>query len=44
MRARNEHKASLSFALYVSSLEVNLLVERQMCQKRLKKDFDEHNL
>jgi len=44
MRTKNENKIYLINILYVSNLEVNLLLDRRMYQKDLYEDFNKYSI
>ncbi len=44
MQNKNENSVLLSLTLYILKLEVNLLSEKKMCEKKLLKYFDYKNL
>ncbi len=44
MQNKNENSVLLNLTLYVLKLEVNLLLEKKMCKKRLFKYFNYKNL
>jgi len=40
MQVKSENFVKLSLTLYVSKLEVNLLLRKQMCKMKLYKSFN----
>ena len=44
MQDQFRNSVLLLHTLYVSKLEVNLLSEKQMCEKKLQRSFDQHRL
>ena len=44
MQNKNENSVFLNSTLYVLKLEVNLLLEKKMCKKKLLKYFNHKNL
>jgi len=44
MQNKNENSVLLNLTFYVLKLEVNLLLEKKMCKKKLLKYFDYKNL